>query len=127
MELTRKLVRRFNDMYAPVLKEPQHMLSNCSRLMGLDGNAKMGKSLGNAIYLSDTAEEVAKKVKGAVTDPNRIKATDPGNPDICVVNKYHHIFTEKEYDNICSDVGELPFEEMFLEGFYDRLLPGRDR
>lgn len=82
MEVTRKLVRRFNEMYAPVLKEPKHMLSSCSRLMGLDGNAKMGKSLGNAIYLADSADEVARKVKTAVTDPSRIKATDPGHPEI---------------------------------------------
>ena len=62
MEVTRKIVRRFNEMYAPdnpVLVEPKTMLSTCSRLMGLDGNAKMGKSLGNAIYLSDSAETVA--------------------------------------------------------------------
>ena len=132
MELTRKLVRRFNDMYAPVLKEPQHMLSNCSRLMGLDGNAKMGKSLGNAIYLSDTAEEVAKKVKGAVTDPNRIKATDPGNPDICVVNKYHHIFTEKEYDNICDmckkgAIGCVACKKLLTESLNNLLDPFRER
>lgn len=102
MELTRKLVRRFNEMYAPVLKEPQYMLSTCSRLMGLDGNAKMGKSLGNAIYLSDSADEVKRKAMTAVTDPARIKASDPGHPEVCVVNKYHQIFTRNEYENICD-------------------------
>lgn len=132
MELTRKLVRRFNDMYTPVLKEPQHMLSTCSRLMGLDGNAKMGKSLGNAIYLSDSADEVARKVKTAVTDPKRIKATDPGNPDICVVNKYHQIFTAQEYHNICEmckqgTIGCVACKKMLTESLNTLLEPFRER
>ena len=105
MEVTRKIVRRFNEMYAPdnpVLVEPKTMLSTCSRLMGLDGNAKMGKSLGNAIYLSDSAETVLSKVKSAVTDASRISLKDPGHPDICVVNKYHQIFNTSEHPNICE-------------------------
>jgi tryptophanyl-tRNA synthetase len=102
MELTRKIVRRFNDLYGDTLTEPQAKLSNCSRLMGLDGNAKMGKSMGNAIYLSDDAKTVLDKVKQAVTDPNRIALKDPGNPDICMVQKYHKIFNEVEHANICD-------------------------
>lgn len=102
MELTRKIVRRFNDLYGETLHEPQAKLSSCSRLMGLDGNAKMGKSLGNAIYLSDDADTVLAKVKTAVTDANRISLKDPGNPDICVVNKYHQIFNGEEHANICD-------------------------
>ena len=105
MEVTRKLVRRFNEMYCPdepILIEPKAMLSSCSRLMGLDGNAKMGKSLGNAIYLSDTAETVLAKVKTAVTDPSRISLKDPGHPEVCTVNKYHQIFNPTEHENICE-------------------------
>ena len=105
MEVTRKIVRRFNEMYAPdnpVLVEPKTMLSTCSRLMGLDGNAKMGKSLGNAIYLSDSADTVLSKVKSAVTDASRISLKDPGHPDICVVNKYHQIFNTAEHANVCE-------------------------
>lgn len=102
MELTRKIVRRFNDLYGETLVEPQAKLSTCSRLMGLDGNAKMGKSLGNAIYLSDDAKTVLDKVKLAVTDKNRISLKDPGNPDICMVQKYHKIFNIAEHENICS-------------------------
>lgn len=132
MELTRKLVRRFNDMYAPVLKEPQHMLSACSRLMGLDGNAKMGKSLGNAIYLSDPADEVLHKVKNAVTDPARIKATDPGHPEICVVNQYHKIFTPNEYDNICEmcrqgTIGCVPCKKNLAKSINTLLDPFREK
>lgn len=102
MEMTRKIVRRFNELYHGKLVEPEILLSECPRLMGLDGNAKMGKSLGNAIYLSDDKETVEKKVRAAVTDPNRISVKDPGNPDICVVSKYHKIFNGGEYENICE-------------------------
>ncbi len=102
IELTRKIVRKFNDMYHTSITEPQARLSKISRLSGLDGNAKMGKSLNNAIYLSDSAKEVEAKVRKAVTDPARVTKDIPGNPDICNVAKYHKIFTPHEYDNICS-------------------------
>ena len=102
MELTRKIVRRFNELYGANLPEPQMMLSNCGRLMGLDGNAKMGKSLGNAIYLSDDAETVSAKVKKAVTDTTRISVKDPGHPEVCVVSRYHSIFNSSEAENICE-------------------------
>lgn len=105
MEQTRKIVRRFNDLYGDgnlIIKEPQALLSKTPRLIGLDGNSKMGKSLGNAIYLSDTPENVRDKVNAAVTDKNRIRATDKGNPEVCTVSKYHAVFTESEYENICE-------------------------
>ena len=96
IEQCREIVRKFNSIYGEVLKEPQIVLSNQKRIKGLDGNEKMGKSLGNAIYLSDTPEEITKKVMSAVTDPGRIKKDDLGNPDICMVAYYHNLFTEKE-------------------------------
>lgn len=105
IELGRKIVRRFNDLYGNgriIIKEPQALISDTPRLIGLDGNSKMGKSLGNAIYLSDTDEDVIKKVKSAVTDKNRISVKDKGNPDICTVSKYHKAFNYEEYDNICE-------------------------
>ena len=97
IEQCREIVRKFNSIYGEgVLKEPKAILSNAKRIKGLDGNEKMGKSLGNAIYLSDTPEEITKKVMSAVTDPARIKKDDPGNPDICMVAYYHNLFTPKE-------------------------------
>ena len=102
LELARKIVRRFNDLYGETLNEPDILLSDCPRLAGLDGNAKMGKSLGNAVYLSDDKTTVEQKVRGAVTDPGRVRATDPGNPDICVVSKYHGVFNPTEYEDICA-------------------------
>ncbi len=105
IELGRKIVRRFNDLYGNgrvIIKEPQALISETPRLIGLDGNSKMGKSLGNAIYLSDTVEEVNKKVKSAVTDKNRISVKDKGNPEICTISKYHKAFNHEEYGNICE-------------------------
>lgn len=102
LELARKIVRRFNDLYGETLTEPEILLSDCPRLAGLDGNAKMGKSLGNAIYLSDDAATVEQKVRGALTDKNRITAHDPGDPDVCVVSRYHQTFNGDEYDEICA-------------------------
>ena len=96
VEQCREIVRKFNSIYGEVLKEPKTVLSNQKRIKGLDGNNKMGKSLGNAIYLSDSPEEITKKVMSAVTDPARIKKDDPGNPDICMVAYYHNLFTSKE-------------------------------
>ena len=96
IEQCREIVRKFNSIYGDVLVEPKIVLSESKRVKGLDGNEKMGKSLGNAIYLSDTEEEITKKVMSAVTDPNRIKKDDLGNPDICMVAYYHGLFTNPE-------------------------------
>ena len=104
IEQCREIVRKFNNIYGEVLKEPQIVLSNQKRIKGLDGNEKMGKSLGNAIYLSDTPEEITKKVMSAVTDPNRIKKDDLGNPDLCMVSYYHNLFsTEEECKTVCEE------------------------
>lgn len=100
IELARKIVRRFNDLYKPVLVEPETLVGDTPRLVGLDGKAKMSKSLNNAIFLSDSAEEVTQKVRNAVTDPARIHKTDPGHPEICTVYEYHKVFNHDEVDEI---------------------------
>ena len=101
IEQCREIVRKFNSIYGEVLREPEAVLSSTKRIKGLDGNEKMGKSLGNAIYLSDSEEEITKKVMSAVTDPNRIKKDDLGNPDICMVAYYHNLFSkEEEYKTV---------------------------
>ena len=104
IEQCREIVRKFNSIYGDVLKEPQALLSSAKRIKGLDGNEKMGKSLGNAIYLSDSDEEITKKVMSAVTDPNRIKKDDLGNPDVCMVAYYHKLFTNAEdVKTVCEE------------------------
>lgn len=102
IELSRKIVRKFNDLYHTEIVEPRAKVSMVGRLCGLDGNSKMGKSLGNAVYLSDDAETVSSKVRNAVTDKNRISVKIPGNPDICNVFAYHKAFNAEEAPNICS-------------------------
>ena len=104
IEQCREIVRKFNSIYGDVLVEPQAVLSSEKRIKGLDGNEKMGKSLGNAIYLSDSEEEIRKKVMGAVTDPNRIRKDDLGNPDVCMVYYYHNLFSSKdEKIKVCEE------------------------
>jgi tryptophanyl-tRNA synthetase len=98
IELARKIVRRFNDLYQPVLVEPEALVGEVPRLVGLDGKAKMSKSLNNAIFLSDSAEQVQNKIHNAVTDPARIRKTDPGHPEICTVYEYHKVFNCDEVD-----------------------------
>jgi len=92
IEQTREIVRKFNSLYGEVLAEPEALLGDFPRLVGLDGKAKMSKSLGNCIYLSDSAEEVQKKVMSMFTDPSRLKPTDPGTVEGNPVFVYHDAF-----------------------------------
>lgn len=109
VEISREIARRFNNQYGEVFPEPEALLTKFSRLSGLDGNSKMSKSLGNTILLSDEPEIVKSKLKKAVTDPNKIRKGDPGNPDICLVFSYHKKFNPedvKEIDTGCRS-GQL--------------------
>ena len=107
IEQCREIVRKFNSIYGETLVEPKAVLSSEKRIKGLDGNDKMGKSLGNAIYLADSEEEITKKVMSAITDPNRIKKDDLGNPDICMVAYYHKLFsTKEEVKEVCKECRE---------------------
>lgn len=104
LEQCREIVRKFNSIYGETLTEPEHLLSKNPRIKGLDGNEKMGKSLGNAIYLIDSEETIKEKVMGAVTDPNKIKKDDPANPDICMVYYYHNLVNNEENTaKVCSE------------------------
>ena len=104
IEQCREIVRKFNNIYGETLTEPEPYLSENKRIKGLDGNDKMGKSLGNAIYLVDDEETIKKKIMGAVTDPNKIKKDDPANPDVCMVYYYHKLINNEENVNtICSE------------------------
>ena len=104
IEQCREIVRKFNSIYGETLIEPEPYLSENKRIKGLDGNDKMGKSLGNAIYLVDDEETIKKKIMGAVTDPNKIKKDDPANPDICMVYYYHKLINNEEnLNNICKE------------------------
>jgi tryptophanyl-tRNA synthetase len=95
IELAREVVRRFNNFYGDVLVEPQNLLTAVPRIPGTDGR-KMSKSYGNAIYLKDSPEDVKKKLKPMITDPARVRRTDPGDPDKCPVFDLHKAFSTKE-------------------------------
>ena len=100
IEQTVEIVRRFNSVYGEVLVEPEVLLPQnaaCLRLPGTDGKAKMSKSLGNCIYLSDSAEEVRKKVMGMFTDPNHLKVSDPGKVEGNCVFTYLDAFSKPEH------------------------------
>ena len=107
LEQCRGIVKKFNSIYGETLVLPKQVLSNNTRIKGLDGNEKMGKSLGNAVFLTDSDEVISKKVMGAVTDPDKIHKDDKANPDKCMVYYYHKLFTKgEELDTVCSECKE---------------------
>lgn len=104
IEQCREIVRKFNSIYGEILVEPEAVLSETTRVKGLDGNEKMGKSLGNAVFLVDDDETIKKKIMGALTDTNKIKKDDPANPDVCMVYYYHKLVNnEDNVKTICSE------------------------
>lgn len=96
LELCREVARRFNHLYkTDVLPEPKALLAKVAQLPGTDAR-KMSKSYNNYIAISAQSDDIKSKVSTMITDPNRIKKTDPGNPDVCVVNTYHEIYSMEE-------------------------------
>ena len=98
LELSREIARRWNHRFAadtPYFPEPQPLLTPVRRLMGLDGQAKMSKSLGNTIGLLETHDQIWEKLRPAMTDPARVRKTDPGNPDVCNIYALHKAFSDE--------------------------------
>jgi tryptophanyl-tRNA synthetase len=96
IELAREIVRRFTFLYGEgVLQEPQPLLTEAPKLLGPD-RRKMSKSYDNCLYLSDSPEEINRKVMEAITDPARIRREDPGNPDVCLIFDYHRLQSSPE-------------------------------
>ncbi|MCR4435550.1 MAG: tryptophan--tRNA ligase [Clostridiales bacterium] len=103
LELTREIARRFNYIFGQVFPEPAHLLTKAKVLPGTDGR-KMSKSYGNTIALSDSPDEVRKKVSVMITDPARIRKDDPGHPEVCAVYAFHKVFNEEgaaETEELC--------------------------
>ncbi|HIE65349.1 MAG: tryptophan--tRNA ligase [Nitrospira sp.] len=134
IEQTVEIVRRFNTLYKKTIVEPKALLGEVARLPGTDGQAKMGKSLGNAIYLSDDAKTVEKKVMRMYTDPTRLRATDPGHVEGNPVFTYHDAFNpDKEevaalkvrYEK--GTVGDVEVKRLLVEALNRFLLPIRER
>lgn len=146
IEQAREIVRKFNSTYGEVLVEPDALLPNnsvCSRLPGTDGKAKMSKSLGNCIYLSDTPEEVSKKVMSMFTDPNHLKVSDPGSLEGNTVFTYLDAFCKDEhFEKYCPDyknlqemkdhyqrggLGDVKVKRLLINVLEDELAPIRAR
>ena len=146
LEQCNEIVRRFNQIYAPVLVEPQIMLPTnqvCMRLPGIDGNAKMSKSLGNCIYLSDEQKEVEKKVKSAYTYPAHLQVEDPGHVEGNLVFTYLDAFANDDdflkfwpdYKNLDEvkdhyrrgGLGDMKCKKFLMKVLNDRLEPIRQR
>lgn len=134
VELTRMIVRKFNNRYGEYFKEPETYHGKVLRILGLDGVNKMSKSLNNHIPLRLSAEETEKLIlQKAVTDPNRKLKTDKGNPEICNVYSYHKIFSsEEEQKEICNDcknanIGCVQCKKMLAKNINNELSPIREK
>ncbi len=131
LEITREIARRFNHLYnTQVFPEPEALLTETPKLLGLDGR-KMSKSYGNSIFLSETAEETAAKIKGMMTDTQRIRRADPGDPEQCVAFNLHRIYLPQEkLDEIIpacknASIGCVDCKKILTGHLNDRLAPFR--
>lgn len=132
IELTREIARRFNKLYGEVFPEPQALLTHAPRLPGTDGR-KMSKSYGNDIRLTDPPELMWEKLRTMVTDPARVRRTDPGNPDVCPVYALHRVFSPPEHQahvNVeCrrAGIGCVDCKRILYENLRERLAPIADK
>jgi tryptophanyl-tRNA synthetase len=134
VEITREIARRFNHLYGEVFPVPDVMVGHVPTLIGTDGNAKMSKSLGNAIFLSDDAKTVLKKVNSMYTDPNRISADVPGTVEGNPVFIYHDAFNPntEEVDDLkaryrAGKVGDVEVKQKLAAAINNFLDPMRER
>ncbi|MBQ4132865.1 MAG: tryptophan--tRNA ligase [Desulfovibrionaceae bacterium] len=132
LELTREIARRFNNFYGEFFPEPQARLTPAARCPGLDGR-KMSKSYGNSIFLSDDFGDIAKKVRGMLTDKNRLRRSDPGDPKVCNLYPYHELLTdEKTRAEICegcvnASFGCVDCKKILINNLENFLAPIQER
>ncbi|MFH1242911.1 MAG: tryptophan--tRNA ligase [Pseudomonadota bacterium] len=132
VELTREIARRFNNLYGEVFPIPDVLLTPTSKLLGMD-RRKMSKSYDNAIYLTDSDGEIDKKVDEMITDPQRARRNDPGNPDVCNVFSFHEIYTGPEevqkIDGDCrsAEIGCVDCKKMMASNLQRGLEPIREK
>jgi tryptophanyl-tRNA synthetase len=133
LELSREIVRRFNYLYKKdVFIEPEPLFTQVSKLSGTDGK-KMSKSYNNAIYISDEGEILSKKVLNLVTDTNRVRKKDPGNPEKCMAYEFHKLYcTEEELTMINQEcpragIGCFDCKKILLKRMEEKLMPINER
>ena len=132
VELTREIVRRFNQIYRPVFPEPEVLLAEAQKVPGLDGR-KMSKSYNNAVFLSDTPKEIDQKLSRMMTDPARVRRTDPGEPEKCPAFQLHKIYSTPEEIEYVSQgcrsagIGCLDCKKIMIKHVIEDLAPFRER
>ena len=132
IEITREIARRFNFLYDEVFPEPRALLTETPKILGLD-RRKMSKSYNNAIYLSDSPKEIAAKAAQMITDPQRMRKTDPGDPDVCNVFEFHKIYTDKDtvagISRQCraAEIGCVGCKKIMAENLIRALEPIREK
>ena len=132
VELTREIVRRFNQLYRPIFPEPEVLLTEAQKVPGLDGR-KMSKSYGNAVFLSDAPQEIDAKISRMMTDPARVKRTDPGEPEKCPAFQLHKIYcTSQEIEYVTqgcrtAGIGCLDCKKIMIKHVIEELAPIRER
>ncbi|MFP4348940.1 MAG: tryptophan--tRNA ligase [Thermodesulfobacteriota bacterium] len=132
VEITREIARRFNYLYGHVFPEPDAILTKTSKVLGWD-RRKMSKSYDNAIYLSDSPEVIREKVSKFITDPDRKRRKDPGNPDICNVFDFHKLYSPEEMiqavDHQCrhAEIGCVEDKKQMAENLIASLEPIREK
>jgi tryptophanyl-tRNA synthetase len=136
LELSREIARKWNAEFAPdedYFPEPKPLLTEAKRIMGLDGQAKMSKSLGNTIGLLDSPEEIWAKLRPAKTDPARVTRKDPGNPDVCNIYSLHKYFSPPETGAVVAENcrgakwGCLDCKRVLADNMIRTLAPIRER
>jgi len=132
VELTREIVRRFNQVYQPIFPEPEVLLTETQKLPGTDGR-KMSKSYGNAVFLSDTPQEIDKKLSRMMTDPARARRTDPGEPEKCPAFSLHKIYSTPdeiaEVSKGCrtASIGCLDCKKIMIKHVIEDLAPVHEK
>jgi tryptophanyl-tRNA synthetase len=125
-------VRRFNQIYRPIFPEPEVLLTESQKVPGLDGR-KMSKSYGNAVFLSDSPQEIDQKLSRMMTDPARVRRTDPGEPEKCPAFQLHKIYcTEDEIAYVSkgcrtAGIGCLECKKIMIKHVVDDLAPFREK
>lgn len=128
VEITREIARRFNFFYGDVFPEPEAILTPTPKILGID-RRKMSKSYGNAIYLSDPPDQIQAKIMQMVTDPQRARRSDPGDPDICNVFEFHKLYSDQAtVDQIkgdCrkADIGCVDCKKIMGANLLDKIAP----
>jgi tryptophanyl-tRNA synthetase len=132
VEITREIARRFNYFYGDVFPEPESILTQTPKILGID-RRKMSKSYNNAIFLSDSPEEIGAKVAKMLTDPQRARKSDPGNPDVCNVYEFHKLYSDKQtverINQECrtAEIGCVECKKIMARNLINALEPMREK